>query len=269
MVLAFGLALAVEHHAEYQAAVAVAPGGIQLQYEPEWRWKLGKGTGMLFEASHLAVGIRAEATPSFPRVGPILRFEPIAFWDVTLRGQATWFLGAFSSLLPVEDPYAVADQAAKAAWIEAGLREAGWALRFDANTRLKMRVGPIIAVAELEVRRHHTRDWDGNLQYFWEPAEMVVIPADGWTFHRNGYLLAEIQKPENIEDRSLRIGLYGTWVSCLETDDVNVKAGPLLWWKPTRGLVMPVFLVGSQYWFVSRFHDALPPYTFLAAHWST
>ena len=131
-----------------------------------------------------------------------------------------------------------------------------------------MKVGPIIAMLELEARRHHVRTWDGDLAWFWEPTEMINLPADGWSLHRNGYLLAELIAPEDPADTKLWVGLYGNWLTCAATDDRNIKVGPLVMWKPAPGYAVPALLAGSQVWIESRFTERLPPFTFLAANWS-
>lgn len=267
MILA-GAAEAAEYHSTTQVAIAAFPEGAQVIWEPEWRFSLSDSEGVLFKDAHIALIPHVEVTPSFPRGGPIVRFAPIAFWDAAIRLQGTWFWGAFSSLLPLESPTIAATRAEKRALIAAGERQGGWALRLDLTTRLKMKVGPLIALAEFEARRHHVETWHTEMAWFWEPTENLNLPADGWSIHRNLYVLGEAVKPADPADRKLWMGAYGTWASCAATEDRNIRLGPLVMWHPTPGYTMPTFLIGSQVWIDSRFAPTLPPYTFLAANWS-
>lgn len=261
-------AQAAEYHSTEQVAIAAFPEGAQVLWDPEWRFPLGHSEHVLLKGNHIAFIPHMELTPSFPRGGPVIRFAPVAVWDAAIRLQGTWFLGAFSSLLPLPSPDFVADRAAKRALIAAGERDGGWGLRLDLTTRFKMKLGPVIGLVEFEARRHHVRSWDGELAWFWEPTENINLPADGWSIHRNAYLLVEAQKPIEPDDKKLWLGAYFTWASCAATADRNVRLGPLLMWHPADGYGVPTLLAGSQVWIESRFAPTLPPYTFLAANWS-
>ncbi len=259
---------AAEYHSTEQVAIAAFPEGTQVLWEPEWRFSLSDSEHGLLAGSHVALIPHVELTPSFVRGGPIVRFAPVAFWDAAVRVQGTWFWGAFSSLLPLSSPTLAATRAEKHAIIDAGERQGGWALRLDLTTRFKMKVGPLIALAEFEARRHHVETWHTDLAWFWEPTENLNLPADGWSIHRNLYVLIEAQKPADPADKKLWAGAYGTWASCAVTGDRNIRLGPLVMWHPAARYTVPTLLIGSQAWIDSRFAPTWPPYTFVAANWS-
>ena len=238
----------LEAHALAQIGAALFPEGVQVLAEGELRQPLGSSSHVLLKDSHVSLLLHAEMTPSFPRGGPVLHIEPVAFWDVTFRAFGTYYFGAFSSIIPLEDP---------ATTKTPGDRQAGAGLRLDAETRLKAKVGPIIAVVEAGVRHHQV--WS-ELEWFWEPSEMLTIPREGLVIRRSAILLLEPR-----EEPPVRIGFLGNWDSCPATDDENVRLGPLLMWKPTPKT--PTLYAGTQAWLVSRFADPFPPYVFLAAAW--
>jgi len=263
------LAAAAEWHSTAQLAVAGWPLGTQAYWEPELRFPLWEDRShLLLKGSYLSTLGRVELTPTFVRAGPVLHVEPVAFWDVTARVLFAGYWGAFTSLLPVEDPATVADRATKRAIIDAGERERGWGVRVDLSTRLKAKVGPAIAMVELEARRHHVRAPADPFDWYWDPAEMMVVGDDGWTFYRNLYAFAELVEPADPLDRKLWVGACGNWSVSPGAGDENLKLGPMVMWKPTPAPGVPTLYAGAQVWVKTRFVPTLPPYSFLAANWS-
>lgn len=257
-----------ELHTMHQLGIASFPLGAQYIFEGEARVPLwGSDHPLLRDAAVSFIG-HAELTPSFPRVGPVVRIAPVAFWDVTLRFWGTWYFGAFSSLLPFDDPDAAATAEVKRAVIDSGARSAGWGIRADAETRLKGKVGPVIAVLELQYRRHHVEAYTGDLEWFWEPTENLLVPADGAVVNRNAYLFVEVIRPEDDQDRKLWLGAVGFWQLAPATGDENVRLGPVAFWKPAPGPSVPMLIIGAQAWLESRFVPTFPPYSFVAASWS-
>jgi hypothetical protein len=271
----------IELHSYQQIGVAMFPAGVQYIFEGEARLPLWAGSkSPLLADTNLALVGHAELTPSFPRLGAMLRVAPVAFWDATLRVDGTWYFGAFSSILPFDDPAWQATAENKRAAIADGDRTGGWGVRFDAETRLKGKVGPIIAVLELQYRHHHVEGAapgaaGGEIAWFWEPTEMLNVAGDGDVVNRNAYLFAELRKPvratpggPQVDDRKLWLGVIGMWQGCPQSGDRNVRVGPVFIWKPARGPTAPTILGGAQAWVVSNFTPVLPPYSFVAASWS-
>ncbi|MDP2310069.1 MAG: hypothetical protein Q8P18_28895 [Pseudomonadota bacterium] len=264
----------VELHTSHQLGVALFPEGVQYVFEAEARLPLWKSDHFLLADGHIALAGHAEITPSFPRVGPVLRIAPVAFWDATFRAYGTWYIGAFSSILPFDDPAFEATKANKRELVADGVRTGGWGLRLDAETRLKGRAGPVIVVLELQWRHHHVEAYDRDLEWFWDPSEMLNVSADGDVINRNGYLFFELIKPvkpaEGVpaNDRKLWIGALGMWQSSPQSGDRNIRLGPVLFWKPANGPTVPTMIVGSQVWLDSNFTPVFPPYTFVAANWA-
>jgi hypothetical protein len=225
------------------------PEGVMVGVDAGPRWALGHGTSSLWRDAHVSLEAHAEVNPAFARGGPVLEIAPIAVWDLTLRAQGTGWFGTTGSIVPAGDPGATFERGQDA--------RAGVGTRLDVDTRLKGRAGPVIAVVEGQVRRHHARLLDGDLAWYWDPTELVTIPADGTTWQGDAVLLAEAGP--------LRAGLMGTWTACPATDDEAVRLGPLLTWKP--GEHGPTLYAGAQAWLESRFAPTFPPYTFLALEW--
>ncbi len=272
--LGAALAAPAELHTLHQVGIAAFPEGLQYFVEAEARIPLFDSDHVLLKDSHIAVIGHAEITPAFPRIGPTLRIAPIAVWDVTFRAWSTWYFGAFSSILPFDDPSFPATQENKRALIAAGERYSGWGVRFDAETRLKGKVGPVIAVFELQYRRHHVTVPGYDLQWFWEPSDMINIAADGEIINRNGYLFYEVQKPREAgadapaNDAKLWAGLVGFWQTSPQSGDRNIRLGPVAFWKPAHGPKVPTLIVGAQAWIDSNFTPTFPPYSFVAATWT-
>lgn len=268
------LAAPVELHTTHQLGVALFPEGVQYVFEAEARLPLWKSEHVLLADAHIALGGYAALTPSFPRVGPVLRIAPVAFWDATFRAYGTWYFGAFSTILPFDDPTFEATRENKRSLIDEGFRTGGWGLRFDAETRLKGRAGPVIVVLELQLRHHHVEVPNQDLDWFWDPSEMLNVSADGDVINRNGYLFVELVKPvkaaEGVpaDDRKLWVGALGMWQTSPQSGDRNLRVGPVLFWKPASGPTVPTIIVGSQAWLESNFANTLPPYTFVAANWA-
>lgn len=256
------------YHETDQVAVALFPLGVQVYAEPEARLGIGHSESVLFRDSHVALVGHAEMTPSFPRLGAGVRFSPIAVWDATARVSTALYYGAFSSLFPLDDGGVVADAAYLGAAGKAGEREGGWALRYDLSTRLKGKVGPIVAVVEVEGRKHDLHSFPGDLVWTYEPTEMMVVRHDGWTIRRSAIVFWEVQHAATEQDPKLWVGALGNWNSSPAADDENRLLGPFVAWKPTAGDAMPTFFLGSQAWLESRFRPVLPPFTFLAANWA-
>jgi hypothetical protein len=274
LLAAAALAAPMELRTTHQVGVALFPEGVQYMFEVEGRIPLWKSEHFLLADGHVALIGHAELTPSFPRVGPVLRIAPVAFWDATLKAYGTWYFGAFSSILPFDDPEFEATRLAKRALVREGERTGGWGIRFDAETRLKGKAGPVIVVLELQYRRHHVEVPDRDLAYFWEPTEMLNVAADGEVINRNGYLFFELIKPVKrtaevaADDTKLWVGAIGMWQSSPQTGDRNIRVGPIASWKPANGLQVPTLLIGAQAWVDSNFVPVLPPYTFVAASWA-
>lgn len=258
----------LEYHETDQIGLSVFPYGIQAYVDAEARLPLKGPTTALFAGSHIALVGRAELTPSFPRLGVAFRIAPIAIWDLTVRASSALYFGSFSSLYPLADGSVVADPDYRASPEAEGDREGGVGLRLDIDTHLKGKVGPIIAVAGLEVRRHSINGFRGDIEYTWEPTEQLVIPAHGWTIRRTAFLFVELEKAAETQDKKLWIGALGSWSSCPETHDRNILAGPLVVWKPGDGETVPLLYAGAQAWLESRFIETLPPNIFFAANWS-
>lgn len=267
------LAFAGEFHHLEQVAAAGFPEGVQAVFEPEWRYSLYKeaqGTGLahaLTADNFVSLVLHTEITPSFPRLGPVIRFSPFAVWDMSFGVYGMWYFGTFSSILPLEDGSEVATRDWKQEQMEAGEREGGIAIQIFGSTRFKAKAGPVIAIAEYTVIRNDVYTWDGTLEWYWDPTDQVNSPAHGWVIRRGGYLFLEILKPSTPTDRKFWIGPVVSWVSNGGSGDENVRLGPVLLWKPTPAKAMPTILLGSQAWVISNFHETWPPYTFLATRW--
>lgn len=258
----------ISYHETDQVAVALWPLGVQAFVEPEARLALSRSSNLLFEDSHVALVGHGEVTPSFPRLGAGIRFAPIAVWDATARVSAALYYGAFSSLFPLDGGTVVADPEYLAAAGHAGKREGGWALRYDLDTRLKGKVGPIVAVVELEARRHDLHSFPGDLEWTYEPTEMMVVRRDGWTIRRSALVFWEVEHAAEEQDPKLWIGVLGNWNSSPAAEDENRLLGPFAAWKPASGERVPTLFLGSQAWLENRYRPVLPPFTFFAANWA-
>ncbi len=264
----------VELHTTHQVGAALFPEGVQYVFEAEGRLPLWKSDHFLLADAYVSLAGHAEITPSFPRGGAVLRIAPVAFWDATFRAYGTWYFGAFSSILPFDDPGFEATKANKRELIADGVRTGGWGLRFDAETRLKGKAGPVIVMLELQFRHHHVEAFGQELEWFWEPTEMINVSADGDVINRNGYLFFELIKPvkaaEGVpaNDRKLWVGALGMWQTSPQSGDRNIRVGPVLFWKPANGPTVPTLIVGAQAWVESSFAPVFPPYTFVAASWA-
>lgn len=259
----------VEVHQFEQLGGALFPEGVQGVHETELRLPLFDSDSVLLHPAHVSLIGHIEATPAFvPRVGPILQIEPVAFFDASARVYGTYFLGTFSGMIPTDDPNFTGSKAGRRALVDAGARRPGFDLRVDLNARLKGRVGPVIAVLELEGRHHHTRTVDGDFPYWWDPSEMLTVASDGWVIDRKAYLFFELLHPAEEGDRKLWIGEYTDWMASPSTGDESLRSGPIVMWKPNDQPAMPTFIVGGFVWAQSRFAEKLPPYTVIAAQWA-
>lgn len=272
--LGVALAREAELHTLHQVGLAFFPEGLQYFVEAEARLPLGDSDHVLFRDAHVSVIGHAEITPAFPRIGPTVRIAPIAIWDATFRVWSTWYFGAFSSILPFDDPSFRATQEAKRELIAEGRRISGWGVRFDAETRLKGRVGPVIAVFELQYRRHAIQTPGYDLQWFWEPSDMINLSPDGEIINRNAYLFYEAKAPREAgadgpaDDSKLWLGLVGFWQTSPQSGDRNIRLGPVAFWKPKDGPKWPTLILGAQPWLDSNFAEVFPPYSFVAATWN-
>jgi hypothetical protein len=265
---------APEFHTTTQAAVAAFPAGLMVGHEAEMRIPLWGSVNPLLDGAHISVLGHGQLTPSFVRLGPGVRFAPLAVWDVTARWYATSWFGTFTSLLPV-DPTVDSTPAVRREMMRAGEQLGGLGMRADLETRLKGKVGPVVAVLEGVARYNHVKAaGDTPLYYFWEPGDMLNVSATGWVFHRNAYLFVqaiEHGKPthRNFDDRRLWIGATAFWTTAQFTEDENIRIGPTVVWKPARGPSVPQLLIASQGWVKSRSQpELLPPYTAVLASWS-
>lgn len=274
LLLGTALAAEAELHTLHQVGVAMFPEGLQYFVEAEARLPLWDSDHVLFRDAHVSIIGHAEITPAFPRIGPTVRIAPIAIWDATFRAWSTWYFGAFSSILPFDDPTFPATAENKRRLIAEGKRYAGWGVRFDAETRLKGRVGPVIAVFELQYRRHAIEVPGYDLKWFWEPSDMINLSADGEVINRNAYLFYEVRAPREAgadgpaDDAKLWLGLVGFWQTSPQSGDRNIRLGPVAFWKPKHGPSWPTLIIGAQPWLDSNFAPVLPPYSFVAATWN-
>jgi hypothetical protein len=257
-----------------QAAVAMFPAGLMLGHEVELRVPLWDSDHLLLRDAHVAVLTHGQMTPSFARVGPGVRFAPVAVWDVTARLYGTWWWGSFTSLLPV-DPEVDSTPAVRSAMMRAGERTSGTGLRADLETRLKGKAGPVVLVLEAMARHNDVDAPPGTeLDWFWEPGDMVNAPARGWVLHRNAYMFVQVVEPGRkptaaTDDRRLWLGATAFWTSAPAADDTNVRVGPTVVWKPARGPASPQLLMAAQAWVDSRSQPRpLPPYTVVLASWA-
>lgn len=256
-----------------QIGIAAFPEGVQLIAEPEWRiplYREASGTGLahaMTEGNFGSLAAHFEITPSFVRAGPVLRLAPVAVFDLAVGVYGAWYFGTFSSLLLLDGADTVADREWKQDAVAGGDRQGGGGVQAYATARLKAKAGPVIAMAEATVQRNDLFSYRKDMIWYWDPTDQINAPAHGWIIRRAGYLFLEVLKPKNSTDRKLWVGPMLNWVSNAATDDANIRLGPVLLWKPTAAPEMPTFMLGSQAWLVSRFHDTWPPYTFLAIRW--
>ena len=272
--LAGALAAPVELHTLHQVGIAAFPEGLQYIYEAEARVPLWDSDHVLFKDAHLSFIGHAEITPAFPRMGPSVRFAPIAVWDVTVRAWSTWYFGQFSAIVPFDDPAFEATRENKRALIAEGARRSGTSVRLDVETRLKGRVGPVIAMFELQVRHHRVDTPGADLAWFWDPSDMLNVAAHGEVINRNLYVFYEARAPrpatagDSGDDAKLWLGLVGFWQTSPQSGDRNIRLGPVAFWKPNDGPSWPTLIIGSQPWLESNFTPVFPPYTFVAASWN-
>lgn len=246
-------------HWTEQVGVAYWPAGLQGIVEAELRTPLVRAPGVVWQDSAISLIGHAEITPAFPRVGAMLRIAPIAVWDATLRVYGTYYFGDFSAVTPFDDPDTAATAEVKQA--HADERVPGWDLREDLDTRLKLKGGPFIVIAEVEARHHDTTTASGPPPYLWDPTEMLLIPGtDAWVLHRHLFLM------EEFVPKQLYVGMYGVWSTSYGTGDENLRLGPLVMAKP--GPRWPMVYAGLQPWIESRFIETLPGYAFFAVNWS-
>ncbi|MFZ5475582.1 MAG: hypothetical protein ACOZNI_02300 [Myxococcota bacterium] len=255
-------------HTTHLVGGRLFPEGLIYAFEAEARAPLWDSEHVLLKDAYVGLAGHAEITPAFPRGGPTLTIAPVAFWDLRLRAWGTWYFGSFTTLIAVDDPEYAATRENNRAEIDEGNRGWATATRLDADTRLKGRAGPVIAVLQLQVRKLDVAASKRDVDWYFEPSELLVVPAHGVTLHREGYLLVEAIRPAEAGDRMLRAGLYGTWSTCAATDDESVRAGPIAAWKPGERAGVPTLYAAAQAWLVSRFEDRWTPYTLLAAEWS-
>lgn len=265
MIFLVAAALAGEWVSLHQFGLANWPTGIQYSLEGEYRVPLGQSSNFLLKNNHYGLAAHIDVNPVFTRAGPEFKLEPVAFFDMTLRANGTWFYGTLTALIPLPDPLVPATEEYKQAHKEERL--AAWEIRLDANARLKLKAGPVIGVADLEARYHHVKPFSGELRWFWDSTEMINIAAEGWTYNSTQMLVGVVHKGEG--DEKLWIGGMGNWNACPATEEVAWRAGPLIWWKPNPKPQVPDIVLGSQVWWKSRFHAPLGPYTFLALRWDS
>lgn len=257
-----------------QLAAAVFPEGAQLSHEAELRWRLGDSDSVLFKDAHVALLGHGQLTPSFVRVGPGVRFAPIAVWDVTARVYGAYWWGAFTSLLPLDTPDFAATREARRALAEEGLRTSGAGLRFDLESRLKGKAGPVVLVLE-GIGRYNVVDpaGDTTFDWYWEPGDMVNAPTEGWVVLSNAYLFVQAIEhgpitDTNADDRRLWVGATAFRTVAPSSGDEALRVGPTFVVKPGVGPKVPQLLIGAQAWLESSSQpEALPPYTFVAASW--
>ncbi len=261
--------VALEWHDQVQLGGALFPEGVQLMVEREARLPLYHSDSPLLAPAHLSFKLHAEATPAFvPRAGPAIEFEPIAFFDCGARLYGTFWLGAFSAMIPADSADFAGTRQERRALIAAGERDAGWSLRADLHARLKAKVWRVIALAELEGRHHHAETASGPFDYWWEPSEMLTIASDAWVIDKKAWLFGELIRAETEADRKLWIGGVAMDVSAPSTGDHSLRVGAVALIKPTAAPAMPLFIVGAMPWVTSRFAEPLPPYVVIAAQWN-
>ncbi len=255
-----------------QFAGAAFPEGVQAIFEPEWRLPLyreaaGAGIGHALTADNFISGVvHTELTPAFVRAGPVLRFSPVAVWDLSVGAYGVWYIGAFTAILPVDaDTIATRDWKRQA--IASGDREGAGGIQAFADTRLKFKAGPVIGIAELTVVRNDLYGYRRDLTLYWDPTDQINAPAHGWVIRRTVYLFADVIDAESATSRKLWVGPALNWTSNALTADRNIRLGAMMLWKPTAGPAVPTVALGCQAWVESRFHDTWPPYTFVAMRW--
>jgi hypothetical protein len=236
--------------------------------DAEARVPLWNSDHVLLKDAYVGLGGHAEITPSFPRGGPTLTFSPLAVWDLRLRAWGTWYFGTFGTVVATDDPGFAATPGNLDDAIDAGARTWATAVRFDADTRLKGRVGPVVAIVELQLRRLEMLGSGQDVAFYFDPSELLLVPASGWTVHRDAYVLVEGIRPDAPGDRLLRAGVFGTWSTCVESADESVRLGPIAMWKPTAKPTMPTFFAGAQLWLEGRVYERFTPMTLLAAEWA-
>jgi hypothetical protein len=217
----------------------------------------------LLRNNHLGLAAQVAVNPAFTRGGPELKLEPIAFFDMTLRANGTWYYGSFFTPLPEPTTAATADYRRSHRDEAVGAGE----LRLDTNARLKLKVWKIIAVGDMEARYRVLRPFTGTFEWYWDSSEMINLPTEGLSYTSSQMVVGIIHQGEG--DEKLWIGAMGNWNGCRETKEDAWRAGPLIWWKPTPSPSVPDLVLGSQVWWKSRFHEPLGPYTFLALRWDS
>jgi hypothetical protein len=156
-----------------QLGASVNNLGLQNSLDFSWSWPLSASESALLSEAHLALGVSHALTPSYTRVGAWAELSPLSVLDLRVGLEPAVYFGTFNSLMSFDsyrDPFD------KDARDKRGGSAFGTAGRVYLSPTLKMKAGPVVAIASAEF------DWwksDAAGPLFYEPARDTLLKAKG------------------------------------------------------------------------------------------
>ncbi len=170
-----GVPAASRRHREIseQLAASVNNLGLQNSLDLSWYWPLSESRNPLLSKAHLAWGVSQALTPSYARLGVWAEISPLSIVDVRVGVEPAQYFGTFNSLMSFDsyrDPFDSKTRSSR------GGASAGAAGRVHVSPTLKLKAGPLVAVAGVDFEW-----WRSNAAgpLFYEPARDTLLRTNG------------------------------------------------------------------------------------------
>jgi hypothetical protein len=147
--------------------------GLQNVLELSWRQPLSASRNRLLSEAHTAFGLSHTLTPSYTRVGAWAEVSPLSVLNLRAGVEPTAYFGNFRALMSF-DSYG--DNFSSDELGQRGGGSLGTAGRIYLSPSLRMKAGPVVAVARADV------EWwksDASGPLFYEPARDTLLKASG------------------------------------------------------------------------------------------
>jgi len=211
----------------------------------------------LFGDSGARMGIDLSLSPSYLRIGPSVSIAPLAIWEVEAHAAVSPYFGTFSSLVGFDGPDAVYSETALDQAADDGRRTEGLITQVGFKNSFRMKFGPLVTVAEGEWEFWWLHE-NASLteDYYFEPESKLLLARTDQTTSWD--LAALIDTPGIRKGRSLYLGVLTTDERARQSQDRNLRVGPMAVLKLNEGLTEHLLLV--QAWAENRVLSSFPPY---------
>lgn len=272
LLLLAGVALAEPWHFDHQLAVSWFGMGARYLGDAEYRLHLPweqKGS-LLFDDVYVGPGPELEVSPAYVRAGARVHIVPIAVLDIAADVVGVGYFGTFGGMNDFDVPDGDYSEATLATPAALERSNSGYGVRYSITPTLQAKVGKLCVALPQEFT-HFSMVKPGTARgdYWYENQYDAELRWDDTLMVNSALAFWALREDSKDDPRMLWVGARFDHQYVFGTEDRQLKAGPMIVWKPGRARAVPTLIFIVEPWLRSTAHELfVPPYLAAAALWS-